>query len=471
MTMKISLSLIFLFILNQAFATGLVSLQGNAPEYANAEIQFYQFADPISEEKEALFKLKFDSNGNFKANVQLKEITHAFADFDSYSANMYLVPGKTYEIILPRRKKVTSSQRHNPFFKPIQVHLAVKNSDKNELNRKIREFEKKKKKAERPFFTQMYRNKSAALVDSIKSKIEIQFPKGNDPFFEEYKVYRLAFAEFVLHQGKDAGFTKKYFNKKLNFNIAPCKNLFNRTYANFFSQLSNSVNGDGFRKLLGYSKISEIENYLIEKHHLNSETAQLVILRSIHDVFHQGQFSQKSLLSMLSKIQNSNWPSKHKLIAKRLEKKLTYLMPGTSAPAISFSDFNGLQHSLSEYGGQHVYIHFTRVSNPICRQHLDALKKLPEPVKKEIQVINLILEEEKNKKDLIEKQNWEGNFFVIDDHVAVSWKVKSFPTSFFIDEKGKLVYSPANNPLDGFGKQVGVFLQKKHLEKLRNQAR
>ncbi len=471
--MKINLSFLFFILLNQvvASASGLTTITGSAPDYASSEITFYQFSDPVSEEKVSLFTIRFDAEGNFKTTVQIENITQVFADFDSYSANIYLVPGKTYDIIFPPRKEITNSQRHNPFFKPVHVHLAVKDPVKDELNRKIREFEKSYQEAERPYFTQIYRNKSAAAVDSIRLKIKSQFPSGSNSFFEEYKFYRLAFPEYALHQGKNEDFITKYFNKTLNFNISPCKNLFNRTYSNFFLQLSNSVNGNEFRKLLGSSNISEIENYLKVKHHLNTENAQLVILRSIHDAFHQGQFSQKGLLSMLGKIQTGNWPAKHKLIAKRLEKKLTHLQVGTLAPKMSFLDFDDIKHSLSEYQDKIVYLHFTRVSNPICRQHLDALKKLPDAVKKEIKVVNLILDEEKGQQDQILKQNWLGDFFIINDKVAKSWKVKSFPTSFLIDKNGKFVYSPANNPLDGLGKQVGVFLQKKRMEELRNQAR
>ncbi len=470
--MKISLTLFFLFLLNHIFAAELTTITGHAPGYSNSEILFYQYKDPISEEIEELFKLRFDENGNFKANVQLENVTHAFADFDSYSANIFLIPGKSYQIILPTRKKITSSQRHNPFFKPFKVQLAIKNSDETELNRKIRELEKAFIKTEGRFFEKIYRKKSSAAVDSVQTIMNRDFPKSSDSFFEDYKFYRLAFAEYVLHKGENENFTLKYFNNhKPNFTVAPYKTLFNRIYSDFFSQLTNSVNGAEFRKILGSSDLSQIESYLMKNQYLNSETAQLVILKSIHDAFHQGQFSQKSLLSLLSKIQAGSWSPARKAIAKRLEKKLTHLLPHTKAPSISFTNFNSKSYSLVDYRGKLVYLHFTRITNPICKQHLNALKKLPEAVKNDITIVNLVLEEERPELEHISMQNWEGQFFVVSDEIAEQWKVKSFPSSFLIDETGKLIFSPANNPLDGFNKQIGVFLQKRHLEKLRNQAR
>lgn len=468
--MKVSLTLFFLFLLNSTFASGLTIISGSDPDYAGSEILFYQYADPISEEKSKLFRLKFDENGNYYSTIQIEEVIHAFADLDSYAANIYLVPGKTYELILPPRKKVTSSQRHNPFFKPEHIHLATKNSDKSELNRKIRAFEKAFQKTESRFFEQIYRKKSTAAVDSVQTILREKFTKGPDSFFEDYKFYRLAFAEYALHQGKNENFIQKYFNNhQVNFMLAPCKNLFNRIYTNFFSQLTSSVDGDQFRKLLASSDLLQIESYLKKNHYLNSEIARLVVLKSVYDAFHQGQFSQKSLLSILTKIQAGSWSASHQAIAQRLEKKLTHLLPGTKAPALSMTDLKGKKITLNY--DKLTYLHFTRISNPICRQHLDALKKLPDVVKNDVNILNLILEEEKQQTEQVSNQNWIGQFFVITDEVAELWKVKNFPTSFLIDESGKLVYSPANNPLEGFDRQIGSFLHRRHIENLRNQAR
>ena len=147
------------------------------------------------------------------------------------------------------------------------------------------------------------------------------------------------------------------------------------------------------------------------------------------------------------------------------------MLPGTKSPELLLTDWSGDKISLSDFSGKLIYLHFTRVSNPICRQHLDALKKLPEPVKKEVQFIQLIRKEEQQQQALIEKQNWPGKFYMIDESSLENWKVKNFPASFLIDEKGKLLYSPAMNPLDGFTRQIGQLLQKRHMEKMRNQSR
>jgi hypothetical protein len=111
------------------------------------------------------------------------------------------------------------------------------------------------------------------------------------------------------------------------------------------------------------------------------------------------------------------------------------------------------------------------VANPIGRQHLDELKKFAPNYEKELQIINLILPEEADKKELVLQQNWAGSFYVADEKTADTFRVKNFPTAYLIDGKGQFIWSPAPNPLDGFEQQFINLLKQKRVEELRNQAK
>ena len=470
--MKNKLILLLLLVSSHLFAAENVTISGNAPEYANSEIQFYRHIDPVTKEKLELFKLKIDQSGSFHSNLKLESVIRAQADFDSYSAFIYLVPGKNYEIILPPKKEITSGQRNNPFFKPVKIHLANKGGDKNELNRKIREFERAYIKTENSLFNKIYRQRSKAAVDSVKSILLRQFPSGTDSFFETYKHYRLAFIDFSFHQGQNKEFLQTYFNtSKPNFEATVFQDLFDRVFTNYFSRLANSINGDEFKKVLASSKPIALESYLKEKDKLDSEMTRLILLKAINDVFYQGQFSQTGLLKLLSAIQQTNWTAEQKQLAERLKKKLAHLLEDTAAPYLSMQTFEGENKTLVEYRDKICYLHFTRVENPLCRQHLDELNKLPEAVLNDIHILHLILEEEIKQVEMIKRKNWPGEFLIVSENDAKNWKVMTFPTSYLIDEKGMLIKSPALNPLNGFNRQIGTMLQKRHMEKLRNQAR
>ncbi|MGQ8337669.1 TlpA family protein disulfide reductase [Sunxiuqinia sp. A32] len=470
--MKIKFITIFLTILFNTSFSAQVKISGKAPDYAGYEILLYSYADPISDEKIELCTFQISPDGTFSKQIEIKNVTQAIADFDSYSANIYLVPGENYEILLPPVKKVTESQKRNPFFRLETIHLATKDADEKELNRMIRQFEQAFQQTEAQYFNEIYDSKSSYITDTVKGILDKEFPPGKNSFFEEYRFYRMGFLEFARHQGRSDNFVTNYFVKhQPNYKIAPCKDLFNRLFSDEFSQLVNSIDGSEFRQVIGTNDPEAIAGYLMNKNGFNLELAQMIILKSIKDAFYQGQFSQKSLLSLLDKIQSGKWDSEKKEIALRLKSQLTYMLPGTPAPALSFTDFNGKTHQLSDFSDQLVYLHFTRVANPICRQHLDELKKLPPAVLQEVKIFNLILPDELQKKDPIVKQNWPGEFMIVSEKAAANWQVKSFPTAYLIDENGKLIYSPANTPLEGLGRQIGTLLQKRHIENLRNQSK
>jgi hypothetical protein len=75
------------------------------------------------------------------------------------------------------------------------------------------------------------------------------------------------------------------------------------------------------------------------------------------------------------------------------------------------------------------------------------------------------------KKELIMQQNWAGTFYTVTDDQREKYKVKTFPTSYLIDENGKLISSPALNALDGLDRQLAGYFKEKQLERFQNQAK
>ncbi|WP_299576245.1 redoxin domain-containing protein [uncultured Sunxiuqinia sp.] len=474
--MKLKTLLLF-FALTMGFQPFLqaqqqVVLSGKAPEYAGYQIELYRYADPISEEKQLLTRLAIATDGSFQAELSLRETTWAFATFDAYQASLFLEPGQQYELIFPPLKPVPPSQKRSAFFEADEISFVLKNSTPQELNRQIEAFELAYFKEESRYFNQIYHQQSQAAVDSLNKRLLQAFPPTSNTYFERYKFYRLAFAEFILHQGESKQFIQTYFiAQKPDLAIPPCAQLFKQVFSNQFEFEGNKIQGTNFKRLVGQANLAGIEAYLISENGWNSELSRLVILQAINDAYFQGKFSQRSLLSLLTKIKASSWEQNKKDIAQRLKAKLTYLQQGSQAPQFSMTDFKGQQHLLADFAGKYVYLNFTRVSNPICRQHLDQLKSLEAPLQQELQILNLIMHDEAEKQAIISQQNWLGTFYVVDEQTADKYRISNFPIAYLLDPAGKLVLSPAPNPLDGFEQHFINLLRKKHLEKQRHQTR
>lgn len=113
------------------------------------------------------------------------------------------------------------------------------------------------------------------------------------------------------------------------------------------------------------------------------------------------------------------------------------------------SDLKGQTHALIDYRGKTILLNFWASWCPPCIYEMPELKKLQQRFKdKNFQVVTINAGE---KKQQVRKfsQMMELEFPVLLDKYNKSfnhWDVKTLPTSYLINEEGKLVYIIRGNP-------------------------
>lgn len=443
-----------------------VKIWGNAPEYKNSTIEILIYHDFISEETIKLGDLRFSSSGDFELVSNLNEISLAFAEFDGYRGMIYLEPGKSHQLLFPPKRTLTESQKRNPFTKPEPVWLGVANPVNNDLNFRIQKFEQAYAKYENEFFNEIFINQSAALVDTVKQKLAREFPKTNNPFFEQHKLFRLANLDFALHQGKSASFTENYFSKiKPVYHLEAYSVIFNQVFLNYFNVLGTSAQHSGIKNLINLSKLADLDQFFQDKLKFNKELSHWILLKSIKDAYYSKDYNKASLLKLLDQVKSLGWSTYEQKTAELIRKKLTYLASGTEAPVISLKDLEGREVRFSNFRNTYLYLHFTDPKNPVCRQHLDALKATAARYRDKLTIINVIPE----KTGFNNSSGWPGIFTTTSSNIKEIYKVKTFPNSFLLGKDGKLLLSPAPNPIDGFDRLIGQILKSEHLKEMQKQ--
>ena len=455
------------FSLSQVFSTP-VKISGKAAEYANNSIKFNTLHDFVSEEKTELGIIRFDSNGNFSLNVEINETRLCFADFDGYHGMIYLEPGKTYELMFPPKRTLSASQKRNPFAKPEPVWFGLINPSKSDLNLQIQQFEQAYSVLENKYFNQIFINQSRVLVDTVKLELDQEFPKSNSTYFEWHKQFRKGNLEFAQHQGKSADFMNTYFSTaKPVYHLAAYVTLFNQVFLNYFNVLCIGPQGSEIKQLINNSKLQQLDSYFQTRLKFNQELSHLVLLKSIKDAYYSNQFSKASILKMLDQVKTQGWSTYEQQIARLISSKLTYLASGTFPPEINLKNLNGQKVKLSDFANSYIYLHFTDPQNPVCQQHLDALKTIASHYKEKLTIINVV----QDQKTFSNTKNWAGIFTTSSSDQDESFQVKTYPTSFLIGKDGKLLLSPAQNPIDGFDRIFGQIVKSDYFKELqqRNQ--
>lgn len=466
--MKSKIQLYFLLLLAGVFANlNGFALQskifGKAPEYNQSSIDLYIYHDFITEEKVKLGAIHFGSDGNFLLNIETQSTILAMADFDGFQGMIYIEPGKSYEIVFPPKRNQTEAQKRNPFVKADPIWFGIKNADKNELNYQIQQFEQQYIILENQYFDQIYGNRSKQLVDSIKHRLDQLFPKSANQLLESHKLFRKANLDFALNQAKSKDFMETYFcSVKPVSNLNAYAVIFNQTFNNYFESLYTAASSKKFRAVIASTDLQKLENYFNKELHFNNELSHLVILKSLNDAYYSKQFSKNSVLNLLNQVKSPLWNEYEQKIAKLIQSKLTYLSSGTEPPAIALKSLSGQKINLSDFKNKYIYLHFTDLKNSICRQHLDALKNTANQFKDKLVIINVV----SSNKDFRNESNWAGVFTIAETNIEASYKVKTFPTSFLIGKDGRLLLSPAPNPLDGFDRQMGQILKSDYIKEL-----
>lgn len=442
-----------------------VVISGKAPDYAGDKIEFNTLHDFISEKKESLGTCVVKPDGSFELQTELDRIRLGFADFDGYHCMLYLEPGKNYQILLPPKRKLTAAQKRNPFVKPDPIWLGIENPQNDELNFRIQEFEQKYLAYENKYFNEVFVNQSGKLVDSVKNELNREFPKTDQKFFEAHKFFRIGNLEFALNQGRSAEFMKTYFSTtKPVYDLNAYATLFDQEFTNYFTTLTTSLHQSAVAQFINHAELDKLDEYFQKQLHFNAALSHWVLLKAMKDAYYTKLFSKTSILKLLDQVvQNSGWSEYEKETAQFIRHDLTYLTSGTTPPEISLKSLDGKVVSLSNYKGSYIYLHFTDPKNIVCAQHLDALKKIADHYNKEkLVIINVIPQNQEFKND----RGWPGIFTTSGDALAETYKVKTYPTSFLISKEGKLLLSPAPNPIDGLDRQLGQIFKSDYLKQM-----
>ena len=426
-----------------------VRLSGSAPEYRGSEISLYTQEDLITGERKIAGRIRFDDQGAFNTTLNLSGTTAIFADFGIYHAFFFAEPGHTYSPEFPPRKEKTEAQKRNPFFEPDHIWLHTGTRD-DDLNRRIRQFEAVFQTLENRFFNSIYLSRSRNAFETLQEELNRQISPSGNAFVEAHRKYRLATLEFALYQGHSDAFIEKHFAANQPLPQLPAyTDLFNQLFTNYFSFIGNSIRGDEFMRLVHTGTLEQLRQYLTTGKNWSAPFTRQVILKGLNDAWHSGQFSKNAIEKHLKEIVASNWPASDKAIAERVLRKASHLAPGTMAPDLELVTTDGKRMKLSDLRGQTVYLHFTDPENPICRQHLEALNIIHQNFNQAFTIVTVLV-----RRNTGQPLSLPGLITTTQANIRSLYDVVTYPTSYLIDKDGKLLYSPAYNPMNDLEVQL-----------------
>jgi thiol-disulfide isomerase/thioredoxin len=450
----------------------VVTIKGNAPEYAGYSLVMRKITNPISGEQSDLIAINVNEDGSFEQNIELSTITYASIDMRKYEGTIYLEPGLTYELILPPFQPRTDAERFNPYFIPEQVELGIANDEAQALNRLItsfdRDFEEQYNANAVSIFSRSDIPKAQKIIDQLDSVYT-----SNSPYFIQYKQY--AYGELLTLAYKRNKRKAMYFTMKgdsVNYTMPSFQRAFNTLYKSFFTAYFPSKQGDALRD--AYTKNASFDSlstvFRKDTLYANTEFAELVLLKGLYDAFYSGRYEQEQIINLFKQAHKQGSTLSIKDLAQSLHKRVTWLRPGSAAPQFTLYRLDGKERSLSNYEGKFVYLNFMHTSNHTCKQDLQLLNVLSKQLRRELSIVTVIMDEDPAAAIKLVKDNkyrWDFLHYAAMPKVALDYRIRALPAYFILDPGQKLRLSPSPSPDESFIPQFTEAQRKYHYEQMR----
>ena len=453
--------LFFLFSLQFSYAQTVV-LKGNEPDYKGDEITFYTLTDLISQQEKELGSTVVEEDGSFECAFTINHTRKIFTELGVYKAYLYVEPGKAYSIALPPKQEKDKSQKLNPYFEHYPFHIGIKNEAEKELNAHIYNF-----------FGQYnhFFNKNAKKLDNSSSKkdsIINQLKDTSDfghPFYQTLTKYKIKGTKLKL-SGSPFSQKKQLFNDSSIFYYNPSYiETFNTTFQDYFKDFAASHEYSIHREISNGKNIHRIDS-IIRKDKLlknNPQLRELIILKGLHDLFYSGNLPKKDVIATIDSFKTWTESQKHKKIASNIKDKITQLLTGYEAPDFCLYDADSNKVCLSDMSSEYIYLGFCNELNYSCRKHYKILKNLHKKHKQQFKIVLVFTSDSFGdmKKFKEEKEYaWTFLHYGNKQKLLKKYNIKTMPTYYFINPKGKLILSPAPGPNEDIQKRIYKILKK-----------
>ncbi len=469
--MRISLILILFCLL--PFIDFATTVRCSNSDYAGKQLRFYKLSDPISGEKELAFTLHFDGDGKCSTDVNIAQTIYTFSEFGIYRGMLVVEPDVTIDLKLPPLREKTFANQKNPYFTPASFWFITES--KKQLTDKINAFEQQLNFLTDKYFNELYFQQKKTVYDSVLIQLNSDFPETTPEVFVHHKNLKTQLIKADIFRLRPEDYSQIFNDISPEFWTQQAfVTLFEKTFDGQLSFSAKAIKGKEVSVAVAKQDVQTLLNFTKTKYKVSGKMAELVLLKLLHDGFYSGDFSKVAIQNMVAaNLFSKNSNQIIKTAAKNISTKFSFLQEGSFAPNICLTNLNGQQKCTNNDTSKFKYIVFADVETAVCQEHLKYLSRINEMYSKHIEIFVVLRATDKEGIQKFFAENKVPGIRMIDteNKYIGSYKIRSFPQCFLLNEKHEVTFTNTKAPLDGFEQQFGTFLRNELFMRQRNQSR
>ncbi|MCX6222847.1 MAG: hypothetical protein NTZ69_17915 [Bacteroidia bacterium] len=445
------LLLIFTFCFGSLFGQ-MVSIRGQAADYAGKELVFYTYREPVSHQPHQLAKTTVEKDGTFVLTFSIGQSTEIYTDLEKYKGSMVVEPGSSYQISLPAYSPRTAQEAASPYFEPALYWLSIMGAKASDLNILVRAFQTDCNREIALHTVDLYQKRSPDTLKAIISRLENRYPTGKYAYLNTLKTCSYGEMELAVDQQNKERIAKKYFaSAEIALAHPGFQHFFNAIFADYLKNKSQDFRQKEFLKKALQGNFEGFVAQLSGTGY-RKEVADLIAVKSFYDGFFSGKFDKPSMMKGLKEAQTLSTFEPLKAILPGILSKITSLQEGSPAPELMVRNQKDVSFRLRA-NGKFLYLAFFRSDSKESRAELDSLVSMNKKLSSILTIVPVSLD--KNFADAVKLWNvkkypW-GLFTPVQPDQAISdYRIKVVPTFYLIAPDQKLILSPALSPSHNF---------------------
>jgi peroxiredoxin len=426
-----------------AVVTGII------PGGENHEIRLMTLGDHISFKPILSDRTIVSSSGHFTLTAEIEEQQVAKLEIGFYSANIFIIPGKQYNIICD---SIRLTDEFRPFYLKDALFFEIIEEPEPRLNHWLSLFENRYYTFVSDQFETFSKKRDPAILEAFRSEMQEEFGMITDAFFTVYVDYKIATLELSASPSRKNTIFKKYLHDRTVYYNNPEYMFFFNT---FFDHYLPGNNRFITRRDLN-ATINDQANYTALMDTLGKDTLlrnevirELVLLKTLKELYPFQSFSSANILLMLEQVAVGSKFSEHREIARNIKDEICLLAEGVPAPPFKLPSLDGDTISLADLRGKPVYLFFMTTQSHGSLVEFARMDELYKIYGNDIHFVTVSFDETMEIIDRFREKsgfNWLFLFNGSRYDLIHKYRMKTYPTFVLIDSSGNIAEYPAYKP-------------------------
>ncbi|MFO7671744.1 MAG: TlpA disulfide reductase family protein [Bacteroidales bacterium] len=434
-----------------------VTISGENPGYSGVSIHFTIQGNPFLDQPGFSKSVTCDESGGFQLEIEPGSAGVITLRTGIYEATLYIQPGHSYEVLLPRYQEVSYAERISPFFEPLRVPLKI-SGDTNEINNRIYRFDSIFHRLNEEVILSR-RSRGGPVADSMILWLETKYTGSPDEWFDNHRKYKEGVLK--LNEGMTGlqEISRDYLGGTVRENHPAYIELFTAMFRDFLVYYNRTPGGEGIRYHINRTHNLDSLRMIVSNHPAvtNDTIRDLILLQELPDLFYNGEFHKEAILNLLDSLVADPVKPVFARYAGELRDKLSSLVAGYPPPDFSLPGTDGSIWSPADLKGKYTYLMFCTPDHYGCMMEYPFLNAYVLKHSEYLEVVTIMVAEFRDQVGSFMDRNnyhWRALYYGGENGILDNYLVKAFPVAYLLGPDGNIILSPAPLPSDGFEQQL-----------------